>query len=182
MTFNSIGIVGSVTWMPFGGINTWSTSAGVTFTRSFDEDYRITSLALVSFNTQGLTWDVALAPHRIDRNQPLREILRLRQPRPPDRRDHRDRLTHKLDLRRQRQPHEDDRPQQQRHEYNYTADTNILASLSGHVAQTFTTDGAGNMTGDGTNTWTYDQRGRMATKAVCSTTTTYLINDPRTAG
>jgi YD repeat-containing protein len=59
LTFNSIGVTGSVTWMPFGGINTWSTSAGVTFTRSFDEDYRITSLALGSVNTQSLTWDVA---------------------------------------------------------------------------------------------------------------------------
>ncbi len=59
LTFNGSSVAGSVTWMPFGDINTWSTNASVTFTRSFDQDYRITSLALGSVNTQGLSWDVA---------------------------------------------------------------------------------------------------------------------------
>ena len=177
LTFNSDSVAGSLTWMPFGGINTWSTYSSTTFTRSFDEDYRITSLALGSVNTQSLTWDVASRLTGLTETSLSAKSYGY---------DDLDRLTRvtigtasptswTYDDNGNRTKTTD--PSSNVTNYNYTTDTNILASLSGHVAQTFTTDAAGNMTGDGTNTWTYDQRGSMATQTVSSVTTTYSIND-----
>ena len=182
LTFNSDTVAGSITWMPFGGINTWSTYSGTTFTRSFDEDYRITSLALGSVNSQSLTWDVASRLTGLTETSLSNKSYGY---------DELNRLTSvtigtasptswTYDNNGNRTKTTD--PSSNVTTYNYTTDTNILASLSGYVAQTFTTDAAGNMTGDGTNTWTYDQRGRMATQVVSSTTTTYLINDLGPAG
>jgi RHS repeat-associated protein len=60
--------------------------------------------------------------------------------------------------------------------YNYPGTSNQLQSLSGYVAETLSYDAAGNETGDGTNTYAYNARGRMSTVTVGSTTTTYGVN------
>jgi RHS repeat-associated protein len=60
--------------------------------------------------------------------------------------------------------------------YNYPGTSNKLSSLSGHVTQTESYDTSGNQTGDGTNAWAYNARGRMSTVTASSVTTTYGIN------
>jgi RHS repeat-associated protein len=47
--------------------------------------------------------------------------------------------------------------------YNYTVttDTNRLASTTGPTAKSFSFDASGNVTGDGTHTYAYDDRGRL---------------------
>ncbi len=56
--------------------------------------------------------------------------------------------------------------------YTYTAGTNRLATATGSEPGTYTCDSNGNTTGDGTHTYQYSQRDRMAT-ADTGTTGTY---------
>mgnify|MGYP001500437672 CR=1 FL=1 len=60
--------------------------------------------------------------------------------------------------------------------YAYSSTTNRLTSaattLGTPEAGTFTYDAVGNMTGDGTPTYTYDTRNQMASATVGTATTT----------
>jgi RHS repeat-associated protein len=60
--------------------------------------------------------------------------------------------------------------------YTVAAASNKLTALSGPTAQTNVYDLAGNLTGDGSVTYTYNARGRFATAKKGTTTTTYQIN------
>ena len=170
-------VVSSAAWMPFGPAKSWTQANGKSFTRTFDQDYRITSLALGTLNTQSLTWDNASRVTALTETSLSNKSYGY---------DDMDRLTSltigsanptswTYDDNGNRATTTD--PSSNVTDYNYTSGTNILSSLSGYVSQSFTYDSNGNMTGDGTNTWTYDQRGRMATNVVGSTTTTYSVND-----
>lgn len=177
VTLNSNGVASSVAWMPFGPAKNWTQANGKVFTRTFDQDYRITALALGTLNTQALTWDNA------------RRLTALSETGLSDKAynyDDLDRLTSltigtanptswTYDDNSNRATTTD--PSSNVTTYNYPGGNNKLSSLSGFVSQSFTYDANGNMTGDGTNTWTYDQRGRMATNVVGAVTTTYSVND-----
>ena len=177
VTFNGSNVAQSGVWMPFGPAKSWTQANGKSFTRTFDQDYRITSLALGTLNTQSLTWDNAGRLTALTETSLSNKTYGY---------DNMDRLTSltigsanptswTYDDNGNRGSTTD--PSSNVTTYNYPSGNNKLSSLSGHVSQSFTYDSNGNMTGDGTNTWTYDQRGRMATNVVGATTTTYSVND-----
>ncbi len=177
VTLNSNGVASSVAWMPFGPAKNWTQANGKVFTRTFDQDYRITGLALGTLNTQGLTWDNAGRLTALTETGLSNKSYGY---------DNMDRLTGitigtanptswSYDDNGNRATTTD--PSSNVTTYNYPGGNNKLSSLSGFVTQSFTYDANGNMTGDGTNTWTYDQRGRMATNVVGAVTTTYSVND-----
>ncbi len=63
--------------------------------------------------------------------------------------------------------------------YSYQAGSNKLASVSsggGGISRSNTFDATGNLTSDGAQTYTYDDRGRLKTALASGTTTTYSIN------
>ena len=84
--------------MPFGPAKSWTEYNGKSFTRSFDQDYRITSLALGTLNTQSLTWDNASRLTGLTETSLSNKSLRLRQYGPPDEPDHRHGEPDQLDL------------------------------------------------------------------------------------
>jgi RHS repeat-associated protein len=53
---------------------------------------------------------------------------------------------------------------------------NQIASTTGGIVRTYAFDAAGNTTGDGTNTYTFNQRGRMSSATAPSGTTSYVYN------
>lgn len=59
---------------------------------------------------------------------------------------------------------------------NVSSASNRLTSTSGTSARTYTYDAAGNVTGDGTHTFTYNGAGRMVTSTTGGVTTSYLYN------
>jgi len=177
LLLNSTYVVYNAAYMPFGPPKSWTEPNSKVFTRTFDQDYRITSLAYGSLNTQTLTWDLA------------GRLTALTETGLSDKSygyDDLDRLTGvtigtasptswTYDENGNRTSTTD--PSSNVTTYNYPGGNNKLSSLSGYVSQSFSYDSNGNMTGDGTNTWTYDPRGRMATNVVGGTTTTYSVND-----
>ncbi|MGE3622548.1 MAG: RHS repeat-associated core domain-containing protein [Bdellovibrionales bacterium] len=60
--------------------------------------------------------------------------------------------------------------------YAIAAASNRLTGLTGGATQTLGYDTAGNLTTDGTRTYTYDARGRMISAKVGSVTTNYAVN------
>lgn len=177
VTFNANNMASSVTWMPFGPAKSWTEYNGKSFTRTFDQDYRITSLALGTLNTQSLTWDNAGRLTALTETGLSNKSYGY---------DSVDRLTgitigtasptsYAYDADGNRTSTTD--PSSNVTTYNYPGGNNKLSSLSGYVAKSFTYDSNGNMTADGTNTWTYDQRGRMSSDTVGGVTTNYSVND-----
>jgi RHS repeat-associated protein len=177
IVLNSSSVAQTAVWMPFGPIKSFAQANGKTLTRSFDQDYRITSLAYGTLNTQSLTWDNASRVTALTETSLSNKSYSY---------DSLDRLTgitigtasptsYAYDANGNRTSVTD--PSSNVTTYNYPSGNNKLSSLSGFVSKTFSYDSNGNMTGDGTNTWTYDQRGRMATNVVGGTTTTYSVSD-----
>ena len=60
--------------------------------------------------------------------------------------------------------------------FSYQAGTNRLASVSGGIVRNNIYDQSGNLTTDGTNTYTYDARGRLVNAIAGGYNTNYLIN------
>jgi RHS repeat-associated protein len=60
--------------------------------------------------------------------------------------------------------------------YTTQATSNRLTSITGGMTKTNTYDTAGNLTSDGTMSFTYDGRGRMLTATSAGITTSYVIN------
>lgn len=54
--------------------------------------------------------------------------------------------------------------------------SNRLSSVSGALSRTYSYDGSGNTTGDGSATFTYNDAGRMVSVTKASVTTTYALN------
>lgn len=61
---------------------------------------------------------------------------------------------------------------------NYQTDpaSNRLQAITGSAPATYSTDANGSITGDGTNTFTYDARGRLAQATTVAGTTQYRVN------
>ena len=66
--------------------------------------------------------------------------------------------------------------------YTISSTSNRLSSTSGALVRTYTYDAAGNVLTYSNLTYTYNNRGRMKTSKVGSTTTTYVYNATRAAG
>ena len=60
--------------------------------------------------------------------------------------------------------------------YTVAATSNILTNVAGPTAQTLAYDAAGNLTKDGTSTYTYSDRGRLASATSNRITSNYFIN------
>lgn len=60
--------------------------------------------------------------------------------------------------------------------YSYSSTSNRLVGGTGKTSQSYTYDAAGNLIGDGTNTFSCDARGRLTQVTVGGVTTTYAIN------
>jgi RHS repeat-associated protein len=60
--------------------------------------------------------------------------------------------------------------------FAYLTGSNKLTGVSGGISRTNTHDAAGNLTATGSQTFTYDDRGRLKTALASGTTTTYAIN------
>jgi RHS repeat-associated protein len=60
--------------------------------------------------------------------------------------------------------------------YTVSATNNRISSISGALTRSYSHDAAGNTTGDGTATFTYNDAGRMISASKGGVTTTYAIN------
>jgi RHS repeat-associated protein len=60
--------------------------------------------------------------------------------------------------------------------YTISSSSNRIASITGSLARTYGYDNAGNITGDGTVTFTYNDAGRMVSATNASNVTSYSLN------
>lgn len=167
----------TITYFPFGMASSWAENNLSTYTRGFDQAGYINSIALASTttaNTQTITYDPA---HRITELQETGLTNKTYGY------DSFDRLTsffngtatasYSYDADSNRKTY----ALSTTTTYNYPGTSNKLSSLfNGTTTTSYGYDASGNITGDGTNTWTFDARGRMATLTAGTTTAAYSVN------
>jgi len=168
----------SISYFPFGPASKWTENSGATYNRAFDQDGRITSIALVgttTMNTQTITYDnagnitalVETGTGTADSKAAYYDSF--------------DRLTGFFNATNTTSYTYDADSNRTSTTvlgttttYTYPITSNRLTNLGGTT--TYSYDASGNTNGDGTNTWTYDSRGRMATLVAGTTTAAFGIN------
>ena len=169
-------LAGSIAYIPFGPATGWSQLGSVAFGRPIDQDGRVSAVTIGgTSNVQTLTYDLASRLTGLTETGLSNKTYGY---------DNANRLTSvtvgtattswTYDANGNRTSTTD--PSSNVTTYNYPGTSNKLSSLSGHVSQTETYDASGNQSGDGTNAWAYNARGRMATVTVGGVTTTYGVN------
>lgn len=170
-------LVASAAYFPFGPATGWTQYGSVAYGRPLDQDGRVSSVNIGgTVNVQTLTYDLASRLTGLTETGLSAKSYGY---------DNANRLTsltigsaspttYTYDANGNRTSLTD--PSSNVTTYNYPGTSNKLSSLSGYVAETLTYDAAGNETGDGTNTYAYNARGRMSSVTVGSVTTTYGVN------
>ena len=170
-------LVGSAAYFPFGPATGWTQYGSVAYGRPLDQDGRVSSVNIGgTTNVQTLTYDLASRLTGLTETGLSAKSYAY---------DNANRLTgitigsaspttYTYDANGNRASLTD--PSSNVTTYNYPGTSNQLQSLSGYVAETLSYDAAGNETGDGTNTYAYNARGRMSTVTASSVTTTYGVN------
>jgi len=157
---NGMPLLSGVVYQPFGPPKGWTWGNGVTYSRSYDTDGRIRHYPLGA-ESRLLTYDdasrITATTHGnagLDRRYGYDVLDRLVVEVDPVGPAH---WTYDLNSNRT-----SSQPGTATYAYTYQADNNRLASVAGPVAKTYSYDAAGNVTGDGRYTYTYDRVGRLA--------------------
>jgi len=170
-------IATNIAYFPFGPPSGWSWGNSLAVARSFDLDGRLTGFPLTTTDSRNVTYDAASRITEIKHptNPALAQTMGY---------DQLDRLTSWVDASSVRNYGYDANGNRTSltiggTNYTYTtpAATNGLGSTSGpSPARSFLYDGAGNTTGDGQFTLTYNDRGRLVQAVKGSTTATYTLD------
>jgi RHS repeat-associated protein len=184
VTTGSTALLSSVTYMPFGPVSGWTEGSGAPHARSFDLDGRLTGIVIGSTPTVPT---VATQTYGYDTASRITSLTETSLADKGFSYDDVNRLTNltigtgstaiSTDY-----AYDDDSNRTTTTiaagttSYNYPSGNNKLSTLSGLVSVTYSYDAAGNMTADGTNSWSYGANGRMSSVTIGSTTTTYGIN------
>jgi RHS repeat-associated protein len=175
ITVNGAALISNIQYQPFGPAKSWTWSNGGLYSRSFDADGRVKTYSLGT-STKTITYDDAgritgiadsLAPtssqsfgyDNLDRLVSFTQSTTS--------------LGYSYDASGNRTAY---RAGTTNYPYTVAAASNKLTALSGPTAQTNVYDLAGNLTSDGSVTYTYNARGRLSTAKKGTTTTTYLVN------
>jgi len=177
ITVGTTVIANSITYFPFGMPSGWTWGNSDVITRSYDTDGRVSGFELTPASSRTLTYDAA---SRITGfTDPLNSS---------------NNLTLGYDLK-----DEVTSWASSSTNYGYTYDANgnrsqltigttnyaytisttsnrLTATAGPSPSRSFTIDAAGNVTGDGTDTWSFNARGRMASATVGSNTATYTYD------
>jgi RHS repeat-associated protein len=183
LTSGGINLLSSISYMPFGKVSGWTEGNGAAYSRTIDQDGRISGISIGGTSSVPGTTSLAYTLDNANRITGLTETGLSNK---TFGYDNLDRLTSFVNG-------------TATNSYAYDADgnrtsattgagtttysyptgtgaSNRLSSLSGLASVTYSYDSDGNITGDGTNSWTYDARGRMASDTISSITTSYGIN------
>jgi RHS repeat-associated protein len=170
-------LVASAAYFPFGPATGWTQFGSVSYGRPIDQDGRVSSVNIGgTVNVQTLSYDLASRLTGLTETGLSAKTYGY---------DNANRLTsltigaalpttYTYDANGNRTSVTD--PSSNVTTYNYPGTSNQLTSLSGFVSQTLSYDSAGNETGDGTNTYAYNARGRMSSVTVGGTATNYGVN------
>jgi RHS repeat-associated protein len=167
--------ISSITYFPFGMASGWTEPNATTYTRTFDQDGRITGVTLNSTttNVQTLTYDNASRISELQETGLNNKFYGY---------DAGNRLTSFFNGTTTTSYTYDANGNRTSMTLSgtttlgYTTTSNMLQSLSGSTTASYTYDASGNQLTDATATYTYDARGRMATAAAGTTTASYGIN------
>jgi RHS repeat-associated protein len=173
LTVNGQPVVASATYLPFGIATGWTQSNGNAYSRTIDQDGRITGIGFGG-TAIGLTYDNA---NRIigiaETGQTTRTATY----------DPLDRLTsYAVGTAATNYGYDPDGNRLSSTtatgttNYAYSANSNRLAGLSGLVNTADVYDTDGNLTSDGPNSYSYDARGRLVQATAAALTTQYGIN------
>ncbi len=177
VTKGSSNVAYSITYEPFGPVTGLTYGNGITETRNYDQDYRVTAIAvpntlswqlaynagddltsitdeLNSSNTQTFTTDLW---NELDTAQGAYGSINYS--------SYNDGMNRTYETINGSQTN-----------YTYNTTTGRLSSLSGGTNKTYSYDADGNLTSDGTNTYTYDDTNRLASVATSSGTDAYQYN------
>lgn len=173
LTMNGQPVVASATYFPFGLATGWTQSDGALYSRTIDEDGRITGIGFGN-TTIGLTYDSA------------NRITGITETGQADRTagyDALDRLTlYAVGAAATGYAYDADGNRLNSTSaagatnYTYPTSSNRLNATSGLVTQTNVYDADGNVASDGTNVYSYDARGRLVQAAGAGAATQYGIN------
>jgi RHS repeat-associated protein len=177
-------IIAAVGYMPFGAVFGWTAGNGANYDRTIDQDGRISGITIGGTVSVPATTTLGYTIDNANRITGLTETGLLSKTYGYDSRDELTSLTIGTAT-----------PTS----YAYDADgnrtsttvsigttsyayptggsaSNKLSSLSGLTSTSYSYDSAGNLTGDGSHSWAYDARNRMASVTVGGVTTSYGIN------
>ena len=168
-------VAGNVTYNPYGPVTGWTAGNGLGYTRTIDQDGRVSKVALASTTTMSYTLDNA------NRVTGLSETATgfVNKTFGYDSRDHLTSLFNGTTTSSYTYDADSNRTSSALSgttTYHYAANGNQLSSLSGATTVSYTYDADGHLTSDGTRSWSYDDRGRMASVTVGGVTTYYGIN------
>jgi len=145
ITMDGRTILSGIGYFPFGGVQAWTWANGQSYRRSFDADGRIAALTL---GPDALTYGSETWTFGYDGLNRLTSAVL-----PPG-----EALAYLYDA-------NGNRKQETRAgattNYTYVAGSNRLQSLAGAVAKDFAYDATGNLTSNGSVTFTFDGRGRL---------------------
>jgi YD repeat-containing protein len=172
-------VISSVAYEPFNFVSGWTEGNSETYSRTMDTDGRISG---ISFGTSGGSVSLGYTFDAANRVTGLTETGLDNKSFGYDSRNHLTSLTigtasptsYAYDADGNRTSVTD--PSDNLTTYNYPSVSNKLSSLVAYATTNYSYDSVGNMTGDGTNTWAYDARNRMASDTVSSLATNYGIN------
>ncbi|HEX4986923.1 MAG TPA: DUF6531 domain-containing protein [Burkholderiales bacterium] len=168
-------VVSGVTYHPFGGVAGFTFGNGETYSRSYDLDGRIAAFTLAG-QSQSVIFDAAsrITGQSYFPNNAQSVTYGY---------DDRDRLisaTTPVDTYGFTYDANDNRSSHTATagawNYAYPATSNRLSGITGTTSASFTHDANGSITADGTNTFTYDTRGRLVQAATALGTVTYGLN------
>jgi len=174
-------LVAGVTYVPFGMAAGWTAGNGASYQRTFDQDGRITNLALAAGDTIALSYDAASRiTGRTETGQPAQRFGY----------DALDRLaiyangaatqTYTYDANGNRASYLDNATPPVSLSYNIDPASNRLTGIGGSWAGSFTYDAAGNMLSYSTPysgySFSYDARNRQTEAFVGAIGTSWLVN------
>lgn len=172
--------ISSITYMPFGRVSGWTAGNSAPYTRSLDLDGRLSGITIGGTPTVPA---VTTLTYALDNANRITGLTETGLPNKTYGYDSLDRLTsfvngsattsYAYDADSNRTSVTTSAGTTT---YTYPTTSNKLSSLSGLVSVSYGYDANGNITSDGTNSWAYDARNRLASDTVSAVTTSYGIN------
>jgi RHS repeat-associated protein len=175
ITVNGATLLGNIKYHPFGAAKSWTWGNGSAYARTYDADGRVKTFSYglstktISYDNAGRITGIAdnLAPITSETfgYDSLDRITSYVQ--------NTTSLGYSYDATGNRTAY---RVGGTSYPYTVSATSNILTKVAGPTAQTLAYDAAGNLTKDATSTYTYSDRGRLASATSNRITSGYFIN------